>query len=288
MTAYANGIYTDLESLAAVRAQARDNPKSSAALREAASQFESLFTHMLLKSMRDASFGDPLFGESDSLYRDLYDQQLSLVLAKGKGLGIADMLVRQLGGTETDVRPKDTLSAGKRAGPGFTSPESFVRTLLPFARDAGHALGVAPEALLAQAALETGWGRAVVAGPNGEASFNLFGIKADSGWSGPRVSSPTLEQEDGMLVRRTQAFRAYGSYAESFEDYVRFLQENPRYADTLRQAHDPRLFVQSLQEAGYATDTRYGAKIAGIMEGATLQRGLKSAGGGSINEQGSL
>ena len=160
-------------------------------------------------------------------------------------------------------------------------PLSFLRELWPHAERAARALGVAPEALLAQAALETGWGRHVMRGADGASSHNLFGIKADPSWDGQLAHASTLEYKDGVAVKTRAAFRAYGSVAESFADYVAFLKANPRYQRALAAAQDPAAYVEELQRAGYATDPAYAAKLKRIMGSedlAQVRDQLKGAG----------
>ncbi|HEY0505227.1 MAG TPA: flagellar assembly peptidoglycan hydrolase FlgJ [Lysobacter sp.] len=286
-----------------------------ARLEHAAQQLESQFAQMLVKSMRSASFGDPLMGDN-STYRDMYDQQLSRELAKGRGLGLAPMIVRQLErssgatGTTFPVAPEggfpidaaapaaiplapssDGVSLPAMALPtaprldttqvecdpdaplDCSSPEAFVRSVWPHAQRAAQELGVDPRALVAQAALETGWGRRLAKDDGNATSHNLFGIKAGSRWSGGSVNASTHEYVDG--VRRTERadFRAYGSVGESFDDYARLLN-HPRYAQARAAGHDTQRFAQALQSAGYATDPAYAAKINAIAEGATLNRAL--------------
>jgi peptidoglycan hydrolase FlgJ len=158
------------------------------------------------------------------------------------------------------------------------SPEAFVRELWPHAERAGAALGVAPEVLLAQSALETGWGRHVIPRGDGSSSHNLFGIKADTRWNGDRVQVNTLEYVNGVPEQQRAAFRAYQSPAESFADYVDFLQRNPRYRGALAQGSDAEGYLRGLQSAGYATDPAYADKILDILGRGTLPQtlGLKS------------
>jgi peptidoglycan hydrolase FlgJ len=268
-------IYTDLQGLAQLRASAKADPRSEKTLREVASQFEALFTQMILKSMREAGTGDELFDNSESnLYRDLYDQQIAVLLSKQKGLGLADMLVRQLGGA---------VGAGRNSGQtGGADPTAFVGELWPHARSAAKKLNVAPEALVSQAALETGWGRAMIRKADGSPSYNVFGLKADGAWTGATAASPTLEYVGGIPQRGIETFRAYGSYADAFEDYVNFLRENPRYGDALKRSGDVREFVQGLARAGYATDPDYAAKIRSILDGDTLRGALTALKDGGI------
>lgn len=156
----------------------------------------------------------------------------------------------------------------------FSGPEDFVRRLRPLAEPVAEELGVDPEVLLAQAALETGWGRKVPGGVDGRNSHNLFGIKADSRWEGERVSVNTLEYRDGVAARERASFRAYESWEASFEDYADFLRSNPRYAEALENSHDAGQFLQSLQQAGYATDPVYAEKIDGVMRSPALQTAM--------------
>ena len=93
----ANGpsAYTDLSGLSALKRESKT--QSPETVRKVAQQFESIFTKMVLSSMRQASFGDQLFGsDQTAFYQGMFDDQLSVEMTKGKGLGLADMLVQQL------------------------------------------------------------------------------------------------------------------------------------------------------------------------------------------------
>ncbi|MDH5359074.1 MAG: flagellar assembly peptidoglycan hydrolase FlgJ [Gammaproteobacteria bacterium] len=169
-------------------------------------------------------------------------------------------------------------SASKQVEQIFESPESFVETLMPYAEKAAERLGVSPKVLLAQAALETGWGKHVSRDSEGKASFNLFNIKADNRWSGKTLDMNTMEFLGGKFVKEQASFRAYDGYGESFEDYVDFLKSNPRYGDAITQAKGDIAFTKALQGAGYATDPDYASKIAGVMNNSALAQafsGLK-------------
>lgn len=155
-----------------------------------------------------------------------------------------------------------------------TSPEAFARSIWPHAKKAAAELGVPAKALVAQAALETGWGRKL-AGGNGQAtSHNLFGIKAGGSWRGDKVHSATHEYVNGQRVNERAAFRRYNSAADSFADYAKLLQQ-PRYAQARSGGNDVRHFANALQKAGYATDPAYADKIAAIAGGSTLRRALE-------------
>lgn len=277
MTAPINASF-DFSALASLRndAQAQD----PAALKEAAKQFESLFTQMMLKSMRDAnrSFSeDSLFSSSQGdFYQDMFDDQMALHLSKGSGLGLADMLVRQLtqaglvkstdaAATQETSQPS-AVSSSDAHQPLATSKTDFIRTMWPHAQRAGRQLGVDPSALVAQAALETGWGRAVPSQASGSSSFNLFGIKAGSSWGGATAHVPTLEFEDGVAVRRVERFRAYDSPADSFNDYATLIGSNPRYENARGAGGDVGTFAAALQEGGYATDPNYAQKVVAVAD----------------------
>ncbi|MEZ5587559.1 MAG: flagellar assembly peptidoglycan hydrolase FlgJ [Sedimenticolaceae bacterium] len=292
-------VYTDFSGLAALRARARED--KDAALDEVSRQFESLFLQMMLKSMRDASLGGGLMDSKQSeFYRDMYDKQIAVDMAQKQGIGLADVLKRQLGGgisaqyrdlspeeylgmpiTARPVNGADAAAATRRsddAPAAFDgSPEAFVDALWPVAEQAAAKINLPPEALLAQAALETGWGRHVMQHGTGDSSHNLFGIKADSRWQGDKVMVSTLEYRDGVALNTRANFRAYESFEHSFSDYVDFVQRNPRYQQALAQTNDPKAYFSALQEAGYATDPAYAQKIQRILDSESMQRAAQSA-----------
>jgi flagellar protein FlgJ len=232
-----------------------------------------------------------LGGGQTEFYQDLFDQQMALHLSSGKGLGLSEVLVRQMIGTQdgatpagrdfSDYQPVTALArdlsetrrpSGASASPVATGAQAFVDRIRPHAERAARALGVPAEAIMAQAALETGWGRHVPQHADGRPSFNFFGIKADAGWDGARLQKPTYEVMGGRLQSVNAAFRSYDSIGEAFDDYARFLQSNPRYADALRQGSDGEAFARGLQDAGYATDPAYADKLLKLMGGATISR----------------
>jgi flagellar protein FlgJ len=276
MTAPTNiNFFADFQGLAALKNDAKQ--QAPAALKEAARQFESLFTQMLLKSMREAnkSFGeDSMFGSDQAdMYQDMFDDQMALQMSKGKGLGLAEMLVRQLqGGVQS---PEQTAAPAAAAPSALSEPsairhplsvskDDFIRDMRPHAERAAREIGVDPNALLAQAALETGWGRTMPCNAQGECSFNLFGIKAGSQWSGATVNVPTLEFESGIPVRKVERFRAYGSPADSFRDYAALIGGSSRYANARGTGENVEAFASALQQGGYATDPNYAQKIAAV------------------------
>jgi flagellar protein FlgJ len=325
-------VYTDFNGLAKLKGQARK--ESPEALKEVAKQFESIFLNNVLKSMRAAKLADGAMDNDQSkFYNDMYDQQLAVHLSGSPGVGLADLIVKQLspdkpkhekqdvedylnrsggiarsgtaqahavnrhaGGKvdgadgQAEITPyihgSDSLdeitefpfgtnqaeqSALKngRAQP-IQSAEEFVRRLHPLAVQAAKELGVEPKVILAQAALESGWGRAVIHNSNGSSSFNLFNIKADRAWQGKQAQVATLEFDQGVAKKVHAGFRSYDSYEDSFRDYVDFIKSNPRYADALKKAGNAQHYMHELQRAGYATDPRYADKVMSIYQGSTM------------------
>ncbi len=182
----------------------------------------------------------------------------------GEGAGGAGMEVG-----DSAVQPVTAMGASGMGGkgPAWSTPEEFVEAIGPAARRTAEKLGVPAVALVAQAALETGWGRHVIRDSEGRSSNNLFNIKAHtSAWTDQSVRVPTLEYRGGIPQREVAAFRVYDSVEESFRDYADFLRSNPRYRAALEAGDDPSRFVRALQEAGYATDPRYAEKLERIMD----------------------
>lgn len=285
-------VYGDFAGLEKLRSGAAHSDPT--ALRQVARQFESLFARMLIKSMRAAVGRDPIFGSDQAqTYQSMFDDQLSLELTKGKGLGLADMLVRQLqqAGATRQAAPSGAASAtpaAPRAAAPATTPAapasgseraSFISQVWPDAQQAAQQLGVHPVSLMAQAALETNWGRSVPRSASGASSNNFFGIKAGSGWGGAAVSAGTQEFAGGALQQTSAAFRAYASPAASFEDYVALLKASPRFSAALGNGADVQSFATALQQGGYATDPDYARKVAAVADQvqAMLAAGAQSA-----------
>lgn len=154
----------------------------------------------------------------------------------------------------------------------FERASDFVEQLLPFAEKSAKKMNVDPRILLAQAALETGWGKFIMHDGKGTSSNNLFGIKGNNNWQGDQVKINTLEVEKGELVKQKESFRMYQSFEKSFDDYVEFLNANPRYQKALSVVDDLKNYTQSLQKAGYATDPDYASKIMRIFNQDVIQQ----------------
>lgn len=149
---------------------------------------------------------------------------------------------------------------------GGASPEdiaTFSQKLMPLLQKAGQQLGVSPKILLAQTAIETGWGRSVVGN-------NLFGIKAGSSWTGAKVDAATHEYENGQLISITDAFRAYPNAEASVQDFVSLVQNSSRYRAALGKADDVVGYAQALIAGGWATDINYVGKLQAVATGPSV------------------
>jgi peptidoglycan hydrolase FlgJ len=248
--------YADFSGLEGLKKGVKaDDPK---AIRAAAQQFESLFTDMMLKSMREANLGSGLGDSQESeLYQGMYDQQIAMQMSQGKGIGLADMLVQQL--TRNAAAKAATTAQAAPASP--SEQMGFVQQLEPYAQQAAAQLGVSADTIIAQAALETGWGQHVPGAAAGASSNNLFGVKAGSSWNGASVSAPTTEFSQGSASSVVQPFRAYSSVQQGVNDYVSLLQRNARYQQALGTGNDVTAFASGLAQGGYATDPDYVQKL---------------------------
>ena len=343
-------------------------------MRKVAQEFESLFLNEMLKSMRSANEvlakDNPLNSQASKQYQEMYDQQLSVSLSKeGGGIGLADVLVRQLNkqtesvarsnpfaqvaqtegaawpskpaaaaeSTRDDSRllnqrrlalpgraserqlanvsatdparsadasqplvnldwqpatafaaPQDKpltvngveIDTAKASKTRFGSPEEFIATMMPMAEKAARRLGVEPRYLVAQAALETGWGKSMIRQKDGSNSHNLFGIKATN-WSGESAMARTTEYVNGRAVKQVEGFRAYASFEQSFDDFVSLLQNSDRYQSAVNAGGDSERFVRELQKAGYATDPQYARKVSQIARRMEAYQTVASTGSSS-------
>lgn len=301
----------DTHSLDGLRQRAFD-PNDKQALMDAAEQFEAIFLNMVMGSMRKANAvfekGNMLDSRYTKMYRDMYDQQLTSELSKQGTLGLAELMVKQLGGDDSYVpasvtRPGANLDGHRMknrvdtpAGQArvsdqggidaglyygnqrvntaqfpngsatFDSPQSFIAALKPHAEKVAKEAGLNAEVLMAQAALETGWGKRLVPGRHGGSSNNLFNIKAGERWNGDKSHVSTLEFDGEVAKKERAAFRSYTNVEQSLQDYVDFIKGHPRYQQALQVADDPIQYAKALQEAGYATDPRYAQKIQSVLE----------------------
>jgi len=177
------------------------------------------------------------------------------------------------GGVAPAGLPLNAPGAAAQPAPASTSRsvdtpahvEAFVQKLLPHAQAASASSGIPASFMMGQAALETGWGRSEIRGPDGRNSHNLFGIKAGGSWKGRTVDITTTEYVNGKPQKQVDTFRAYDSYADAFRDYANVLRSNARYQNVIAQGQDAAGFAQGLQQAGYATDPGYAQKLMGVI-----------------------
>jgi flagellar protein FlgJ len=293
----ANNLAADSQSLDALRLQAKQEPDK--ALKLAAKQFETVFMNMMLKAMREATPQDGVFdSEQTRMFTSMLDQQLAENMGN-RGMGLADIMVRQLSPKATPaasaVPPAALASpiaaasiatlavaqstASKRAelhaGVDATKvslpsaykesvQQDFVQRLQPYAEQASRETGIPAHLMLGQAALESGWGKRAIRTAEGADSYNLFGIKAGSNWKGRVAEVKTTEYYNGVASKPTEKFRAYDSYADAFRDYASLLLGNPRYAGALQQ-DNAQGFARALQNSGYATDPKYADKLVKVI-----------------------
>lgn len=289
-----------------LRAKLKQDPQGG--LKQAAQQFEGMLLQVMLKSMRDATPQDGMLdSEQTRFFTSIFDQQLAQNLS-GK-MGFAKLIEQQLGrqlsadsmksaanaaqpaantaalpgGGAERIRRSPRLSespvlegsasAGVSGAAAVSSGSEFVSRVWPHAVDAAQSTGVPAQFLVAQAALETGWGKSEIRARDGSPSYNLFGVKAGRSWQGASVEVPTTEYVNGVAQTVHEKFRVYSSYAESFNDYASLLRNNPRFSAVLGQ-QDGMDFARSLQQAGYATDPQYADKLGRIINGNTLRQAL--------------
>ncbi len=292
-------VYNDFSQFAKMKNESKTD--SPAAIKKVAQQFEALFLNNILKGMRSAKLAEGAFDSDQSkAYNDMYDQQLSVHLAGKPGVGLADLIVKQLSpkgansrpetledylnhpvsivrtpdglvyGNDVDNDDNDETSFKNKHSKPIQAAVDFVKELLPYAQQAAKTLGIDPNALLAQAALESGWGNSVIKNSDGTSSYNLFNIKADRSWRGKQAQVSALEFDQGIARRMSSGFRAYPSFQESFNDYVHFIKNNPRYESALMKTSNVGQYMRELQRAGYATDPSYADKVLHIYQSNAL------------------
>jgi flagellar protein FlgJ len=348
--------YSDVNRLSQIKTQGQ------AGIRAAAQQFESLFIDMMMTSMRQAgsAFADGDYTSSDAtkMQQEMLDHQWAVHISENGGVGLADVIVKQLSGTLSpkhassqltmqkvaDVpasaasnampasaaaepapgsdpvapewtlgsmlanvwapkapAPVETATATPAAPPNktvgaadddpaltvttmgskdsaFDTPNDFVAKVLPVLKNALAGTGLNPLMVLAQGALETGWGAHVIHDANGDSSHNLFNIKASADWNGPAVEVSTVEFRGGQPMQQRDRFRAYDSVEAAVRDYLSVLKGDQRYQRALDAAQDPSRFADELYKAGYATDPHYAAKIVRVLTGGALRAALTNLG----------
>lgn len=281
------GFALDMQGLADLRRTSHQG--AGAGVKEASKQFEALFLQMMLKSMRAAIPKSDMDKDSTSdLYTEMLDQQWAQHLA-GRGMGLAEQLDKQLGAgaahVPTDmpmprVSPFAQTSVSQASNQAWQAwkrremsgenveraahVEDFVARMSGPAQRVAQSSGIPAELIVAQAALETDWGRRQITTASGADSHNLFGIKAGSQWRGATTAVLTTEYDQGQAHKQTEQFRAYGSVDAAFADYARLIGSNSNYAGVM-SARNPLDAARALQQGGYATDPHYADKLISVM-----------------------
>ena len=332
------GLATDIRTLDKLRQMSVKNDSASGsanteeaqheALVAAAKQFESIFTQMWMKSMREANNemqdeDSPFNSRDTQFYQGMLDDQLAANVASNSNGSLADMIVKQLSphssakktSSSHDVMqrfagaaqsasdnsvPNQVLNAEKFVRQNksvasrlqkvsYSAPvaattnssadqHNFVRQLLPAAKMVAAKMGLSAEALVAQAALETGWGKHMIRNSDGSTGNNLFGVKAGSRWSGQSVSANSLEYQNNQPVMQTSSFRSYTSVVQSMQDYADLVTGSDRYQKAKAVAHDPSAYFEELQAAGYATDPNYAKKLKQVLQSDAIQSAFAGKG----------
>lgn len=164
-----------------------------------------------------------------------------------------------------------TAQTKEREAVDFKDKRDFIDKLMPIAKKVAGALGLPPVAMVAQAALETGWGQKMMQATDGLNALNFFGIKADSRWPGEATTTDTKEYRNGVAQTEQAQFRVYDSMEDGLRDYVSFISDSPRYQQAIQSAANPQAYFDNLQKAGYATDPNYASKIMKVMQDPAIK-----------------
>ncbi|MDP3268800.1 MAG: flagellar assembly peptidoglycan hydrolase FlgJ [Legionella sp.] len=286
---------SDFKGLNELKLEAKND--ANQALPAVAKQFEGIFLQSMLKSMRMGQHfldeSSPFSGKNQTTFQEMLDGQYANNIAGTQGIGLATMLASQLKGTmntpEKEGIPMTTAPSRNQvpSSPLVNHPQTkdesspngiddFVKSLWPKAKQAASMMGLDPKVLLAQAALETGWGKFVAKDANGTSSNNLFNVKAGS--SHDSVTIKTTEYIADTPIKMNASFRKYPSVEHSFNDYVSLIKGSERYQTALANANNPEIYINELRKAGYATDPKYSSKILAIYNGEELNQAMQRCG----------
>lgn len=285
-----NGLSGDPRQLDQLKAAANRTPTAS--IKETSRQFEALFMQEVMKSMRASTMSSGMMDNAGTqMGTEMLDQQFAAKLTGlpgGLSDAIARQLQRQMGVAASAQTAPAAVNNARAAAASASLPtlanknvpshvQSFILQHDAAAKAAQQVTGVPASFMIAQAAHESGWGKHEILNKDGSSSYNVFGIKATAGWTGKTTDVTTTEYVNGQPQRVTAKFRAYGSYAEAYQDYARLLTSNDRYKDVVAQASSSsggstvspaisaQSFARGLQKAGYATDPDYADKLAKVI-----------------------
>lgn len=288
------GIATsDFGALTELKAQASHDAKG--ALPEVAKQFEGIFLQSMLKSMRMGEHfldeSSPFRGKDRETFQDMLDAQYASNIAGSRGIGLATMLSKNLesasdaeAGSNLQSTSVDMFSSSSAAPKQMTdgtknqpatTVDDFVKSVWPRAKEAASLIGLDPKILMAQAALETGWGKFITKDADGSSSNNLFNIKTGNSSQYESVNVKTTEYIADTPIKMNASFRKYPSIEHSFNDYISLIKGSERYQGALASTRSPENYVNELHKAGYATDPEYGTKILSIYRGDELNQAIE-------------
>ena len=172
---------------------------------------------------------------------------------------ISDLLTNLMRDAYGDERTDKAITAKPKANAPFNDKAAFLKALTPVAKEVAAELGVSPRIILAQAALESGWGSKFKGN-------NLMGIKSHGEKNG--IDFTTHEIVNGKKVKITDSFKQYDTPEDSIRGYGSFLKANPRYKYFLAAGADNEdAQLTALQQSGYATDTKYAQKLKSVIKG---------------------
>ncbi len=253
----------------------------------------SMLWNMAISGMLKGAVGDDALGTGSELLNNLASEAVSATLFGKTDSAAASQIVSQLGaggsagvsgGPSGQAGRKRTsllstmnnvLGAGASAdvsgtagalGATIAGAVSFAKSIWPYIAESAQSLGVSPVALLAQSALETGWGASAPGN-------NIFGVKAHGGLAA--TTDATTEDEGGTTMATTADFAAYSSLAQSVADYTNLIMA--RFGGAVGSSSVGQ-FAAALQGGGYATDSAYASKIVDIARSPFMGDVLRALG----------
>jgi flagellar protein FlgJ len=263
-----------------------------------------------MRKVNDLFKEDSLFDSSTSdFYQEMWDDQIATSLGDSNNpSSISSLMVQQFEPKQNNtisrqfstvkyidtqinnaavIKPKLIINNSSEINPSevdkanaieksepftFETKQQFIDVLYPKAKLAAEKIGGSAKALLAQIALETGWGKYIIQKDQSSSSNNLFNIKNKADWTGDVAYKKTVEFDGQKFNLETAGFKIYQSFNESFEDFVNFLHSKERYQGVIEKAADPKQYFNQLQQSGYATDPEYATKIEKIYNSEFLNK----------------
>lgn len=236
-----------------------------------------MLLQQLTNNMNDSTLA---YAASDPMtVNDMHHKQTNLVqhslsLAQSLYTSSSTLTPKVLGqGLYHDLNAKPLAKHHSKALSALTSNNSvsddlatkFIKAWITPAKQVAKSSGLPYQIIIAQAALETGWGQKQILTADGQPSYNYFGIKANAAWQGKTTYLTTTEYSESGMIKRKDHFKVYNNQNEALIDYTRLLTQNPRY-QSVQQASNAIMAAQALQEANYATDPHYSKKLIQVID----------------------